>query len=97
MEYSSLLFIYAFFPLSLVVYYLSPKKYRDLALLMLSMVFSGLFGAGSLVLLLVYTAVNYVCGRSAGALREKKNRCALSFNNLPSSDRYRYCSSSGYT
>lgn len=77
MEYSSLLFIYAFFPLSLVVYYLSPKKYRDLALLMLSMVFSGLFGAGSLVLLLVYTAVNYVCGRIAGALREKKNRCAL--------------------
>lgn len=77
MEYSSLLFIYAFFPLSLAAYYVVPAKFRDIVMLLLSMVFSGLFGIGFLALLMVYTLVNYICGRVCGALRGRKSRSAL--------------------
>ena len=38
MVYSSLLFIYGFFPLSLLLFYVTPKKMRELILLLLSMV-----------------------------------------------------------
>ena len=43
MEYSSLLFIYGFFPVSLALYHITPKKLKDVSLLLLSMIFCAFF------------------------------------------------------
>lgn len=63
MIYSSLLFIYGFFPLSLLIYYAVGKKFRNGVLLILSMIFCGLVSLYFLAFMILYTAVNFAaCG-----------------------------------
>ncbi|MBP5578858.1 MAG: hypothetical protein J6X56_05170 [Ruminococcus sp.] len=59
MVYSSLLFIYGFLPVSILLFYITPKKYRELTLLLLSAVFCGMISLYFLVFILAYTVVNY--------------------------------------
>ena len=61
MVYSSLLYIYGFLPISLLLYYLTPKRMREAALLVFSIIFCGMISLYFLVFVLVYTAVNYSC------------------------------------
>lgn len=77
MEYSSILFIYGFLPLSLGIYAITPRKLKDAALLLLSMVFVGFFGLRYLAFLGVYTVVNYAAARLTCALRRKNSRYKL--------------------
>lgn len=63
MVYSSLLFIYVFFPLSLIVFCLTPRPFKDIAMLALSMVFAAAFGLKYLFFLMLFTAVNYLAAR----------------------------------
>lgn len=72
MIYSSLLFIYVFFPISLLVYYVTPEKYRNISLLALSMIFCGLNGAGYLLFMAAYTALNYISCHFIGKFRKNK-------------------------
>lgn len=74
MEYSSILFIYGFLPLSLVIYYLAPRKLKDAVLLLLSVVFVGLFGLRYLAFLGAYTVINYASARMTFALGKKNSR-----------------------
>ena len=76
MEYSSLLFIYVFFPVSLGIFYVTPKKLRESVLLLLSAVFCGLFGLRYLALLAVYILLNYALALAAGHLRSRKKAAA---------------------
>lgn len=63
MIYSSLLFIYGFFPLSLLIYYAAGRKLRNGVLLILSMIFCGLISLYFLAFMILYTAVNFAaCG-----------------------------------
>lgn len=63
MLYSSLLFIYGFFPAALGIYYITPRKFKDIALLLESMIFCGAFGLKYLGFIMIFTAVNYVAAR----------------------------------
>lgn len=72
MIYSSLLFIYVFLPVSLLVYYVTPEKYRNISLLALSVIFCGLNGAGYLLFMAGYTAVNFAACWLIGKYRQKK-------------------------
>ena len=71
MEYSSLLFIYGFFPVSLVLYHLTPKKLKDAVLLLLSMVFCSFFGVSSLLFIAAYVVINYTVSRLTDRLRKR--------------------------
>lgn len=62
MIFSSLLFIYAFLPLSLGIYYLTPKKWGNTVLLILSIVFCAMFGIGTLALTVLLALINYLFG-----------------------------------
>ncbi len=73
MIYSSLLFIYVFFPLSLLVYYVIPKKHRNVSLLILSMIFCGMFGIGFLFFMTTYTFLNYTACRIIGKYIKNKS------------------------
>lgn len=77
MVYSSLLFIYGFLPVSLLLYYVSPKKFREVVLLILSMVFVGLISIYFLIFILAYILVNYSIGAMIQALKKKRRRSVL--------------------
>lgn len=72
MIYSSFLFIYLFLPVSLLVYYITPKKHRNLSLLILSAAFCLSFGYIYLIFITAYTAVNYIFCRLIEILKKKK-------------------------
>ena len=62
MVFSSHLFVYYFLPLALVVYYLSPRRARHLALALLSYGFYGWANPAFMVLMLLSTVVDFCCG-----------------------------------
>ncbi|MBQ9898052.1 MAG: MBOAT family protein [Ruminococcus sp.] len=71
MAYSSLLFIYGFLPVSLLVFYITPAKLKNGVLLLLSMVFCALVSLDFLVLISAYTLVNYIFCLLTDKLRAK--------------------------
>ena len=59
MIYSSLLYIYGFLPLALLIFYAVPKKHREAVLLVLSGVFCASFSLYYLIFMAVYVLLNY--------------------------------------
>ena len=70
MSFSSLLFIFVFLPVSLILYYVFPKKLRNIPLVLLSLVFYAWGNPVYLILLLLSMAFNYVSGLQIAAYRE---------------------------
>ncbi|WP_296728519.1 hypothetical protein [Ruminococcus sp.] len=77
MVYSSLLFIYGFLPVSILLFYLTPKKLRELTLLILSLVFCGMISLYFLIFILAYTAVNYGFSHIICRLRKNEKIAAV--------------------
>lgn len=73
MLYSSLLFIYGFFPAALGIYYITPRKFKDIALLLESMIFCGVFGLNYLGFIMAFTVVNYIAARSIYSLNGRNS------------------------
>ena len=59
--FSSLLFLYIFLPIVLAVYFITPKQYRNLFLLVANLVFYGWGEPVFIIVMLVSIAVNYIC------------------------------------
>ena len=62
MLFSSLEFLYLFLPISLIFYFISPKKYRNIILLLFSLLFYWLGEPMYLLLMLVTIAADYAFG-----------------------------------
>ncbi|MDE6781631.1 MAG: hypothetical protein K2J40_09255 [Ruminococcus sp.] len=77
MTYSSLLFIYGFLPLSLLVYRIAPASLKHLSLFVLSCVFCTLNSLRFMYFMLVYTVVNYFAGLFIGKFRKRKSLSAI--------------------
>lgn len=75
MEFSSLLFIYAFLPISVLLYYISPKKIKNYVLLGESLVFCTLYGIKYLIFILIYILWNFIFGCLIS--RSKKNAARI--------------------
>ncbi len=78
MVFSSITFLFFFLPAVILVYYVAPRRARNLVLLLASLIFYA-WGAGSLVLLLLFSiTVNYLLGerieRSMEAGRPSRGR-----------------------
>lgn len=63
MVFSSLLFLFAFLPVVLVVYYVAPRKLRNPVLFLFSLLFYAWGEPVYVVLMLFSTAVDYILGR----------------------------------
>lgn len=63
MVFSSLLFLFRFLPLVLLLYYLAPKRLRNLVIFLFSLVFYAWGEPVYVVLILLSTAVDYTAGR----------------------------------
>ena len=62
MLFSSLLFIFLFLPIFLLLYYLVPFKFKNIILLIFSLIFYA-WGEPKYILLLIFvTLLNYICG-----------------------------------
>lgn len=77
MLYSSLLFIYGFLPLSLLIYMVTPESMKKNVLFVLSMVFCALNSLKFLEFMIIYTLVNYIAGAFIWILRDKKILSAI--------------------
>ncbi|MDE6887948.1 MAG: MBOAT family protein [Eubacterium sp.] len=71
MVFSSLIFLFRFLPLTLLAYYLAPRKGRDLVLFLASLVFYAWGEPVYVALILFSTMVDYTTGRLAGYYRER--------------------------
>ncbi len=72
MVFSSLIFLFMFLPIVLVLYYITPRRFRNLTLFIVDLVFYS-WGEPMLVLLmLVSILINYTAGVLLGARRQRK-------------------------
>ena len=72
MVFSSLLFLYVFLPVTLLIYYVSPTlKLKNIALAFLSLIFYAWGEPLWVILLIVSSIVDYVNGRVIGRYRGK--------------------------
>ena len=76
MVFSSPVFLFAYLPLTLAVYYLVPRRGRNLALFLLSLVFYGWDKPIYIPVMLFSVTVSYLCGFPIGAYRERDPRRA---------------------
>lgn len=72
MIFSSLIFIYAFLPLSILIYYVVPKRFRNNVMLCLSVIFCGVQGLDFLGFMAAYTLLHFAEGIFLGKIRQKK-------------------------
>ena len=62
MLFSSLLFIFIFFPLCLLIYYLVPFKFKNIVLLIFSLIFYAWGEPKFILLMLLVSLLNYISG-----------------------------------
>ena len=70
MAFSTLLFFFGFLPISLIIYYLCPKRLRPIPLVLLSLLFYAWPNPVYLVLLLLSMGVNYFTALQIDACRK---------------------------
>lgn len=79
MVFSSLIFVFAYLPLTLLIYYIVPFKLRNLALFVLSLVFYG-WGAPRHIFIMVVSIVSaYGLGFGIEKYRDRSKRLAKLF------------------
>lgn len=77
MVFSSITFIYYFLPIMLLSYYITPNKYRNITLVIGSLLFY-VYGAGYFIfLLLILCIFNYIFGQKISAIKVKKKRKSI--------------------
>ena len=77
MVFSSNEFLFLYLPLSLILYFISPMKYRNLVLFAVSLIFYGWEKPIYLLIMIFVIIVNYVFGylidRAGDDLKKKKD------------------------
>lgn len=76
MVFSSTVFLFAYLPLTLAIYYLVPRRGRNIALFLLSLLFYGWGEPVYIAVMLFSVTVAYVCGFPIGKYRETDPRRA---------------------
>ncbi len=74
MVFSSLLFLFMYLPVVLLIYYITPYKYRNFFLLLANLVFYGWGEPIYVVLMIFSTIVDYTCGYFIDKFRDNKKK-----------------------
>lgn len=79
MVFSSLLFLFLYLPVVLIVYYITPRRWRNLLLFIVNLIFYG-WGEPVYVSLMIFsTVVDYTCGYFISKNREHNKKVAKRF------------------
>ena len=70
MVFSSLLFLVRFLPIVLILYYISPRKYRNFVLFVSSLFFYAWGEPVYVTLILFSSVVDYIAGRMVGYYKQ---------------------------
>ena len=89
MVFSSITFLYYFLPILLIVYYLVPKKFRNIVLLIFSLIFY-FYGEKNIILLLM-CGFNYFLGKRIGKTQTKTSLAIGVICNILVLGYYKYC------
>ena len=74
MVFSSIPFIFFFFPIFLIIYYIVPFKLKNIILLIFSLIFYA-WGEPVYILLMIFSSLlDYTCGILLGKYKKKKIR-----------------------
>ena len=73
MVFSSLLFLFRFLPAVLIIYFLAPRRWRNLVLFISSLIFYAWGEPVYIVLMLISTVVDYTVGRTITSARAQGN------------------------
>lgn len=77
MVFSSLIFMFLYLPAVLLIYYITPHKFRNAMLLVVNLVFYG-WGEPVFILLMIFsTVLNYVYGYFIEKFRENKRTAKI--------------------
>ncbi len=79
MVFSSLLFLFMYLPIVLLIYYAVPFKYRNLFLFFANLVFYGWGEPIYVTLMLFSTVVDYTCGHFIDKYRTRNRKIAKTF------------------
>ncbi len=79
MIFSSLIFLFMFLPIVLILYYVTPRRFRNLTLFIVDLVFYSWGEPMLVILMLVSIMINYFAGVLLGAKRQKKKLSKLIF------------------
>lgn len=79
MVFSSLLFLFMYLPVVLLIYYATPFKFRNLFLFFANLVFYGWGEPVYVTLMLFSTVVDYTCGHFIDKYRTKNKKVAKAF------------------
>lgn len=74
MLFSSLIFLFVFLPMVLFIYFISPKKLKNLTLLIFSLFFYGYGEPKSLFIMILSIIMNYVFGLLVDRYRSSKSK-----------------------
>ncbi len=77
MVFSSLIFLFAYLPLVLGIYYLVPRRFRNAFLLFANLIFYGWGEPVYILLMAACTVINYVCGLLIGKYRNDARKAKL--------------------
>lgn len=75
MVFSSILFLFKFMPLAFFIYYILPARYKNLSLIMLSLIFYSWGEVKYFPIMLFSIAVDYICSNTIEDHRENKKLC----------------------
>ena len=71
MLFSSITFLYAFLPVTLLLYFAVPRKFKNFILLLVSLVFYGWGEPKYIIVMVVSILAGYICGLLIGVFRNK--------------------------
>ena len=77
MLFSSIIFIYFFIPLLILVYFITPKKYRNIPLLIFSLIFYFLGEPKYIIILILCCTINYYISKLMVHKKYKKHKKKL--------------------
>ena len=77
MVFSSLIFLFMYLPVTLLIYYIVPRKARNLFLFFINLVFYGWDKPPLVLLMLVSVVINYAGGYFVGKAKPDKNKAKI--------------------
>ncbi len=77
MVFSSILFLFKFMPLAFLIYYIIPQRYKNLSLLILSLIFYSWGEVEYFPIMLFSIAVDYICSNTIEDHRDNKRLCRI--------------------
>ena len=74
MVFSSIVFLYIFLPIMLIIYFIVPNKFKNAVMIIASLVFFAWGEIRYIFIMLVLAIMDYICGKKIDKYKEDLNK-----------------------